>query len=380
MLRILFTTDVREAASTCLNAASLASLNDLPDVQIDMFNRRYADYDVVLFMGYDPAVQEARSANPDALIGVVDPRPSVLPDSGGADFIVANGLEMRDWYLQSTPNVHVRYIYPILSDLSKAPASDDVIRIGYHGNKIHLLEMSPRITTALENLAESRQVEFWAVYNIDKVGKWCEGALGPSKVSVRHIQWSEAAYDELAHVDIGIVPNVIPPPRRAYNWGRRYTRAFNADSTDFLLRFKATSNPGRIFVFAQLGIPVVADMFPSALQTITDGVNGFVCHSAAAWGAALAALADSSELRNRLGESLRNSFERFAAPAEQNRRLVAFLQGLSPCRDGHLRCGANRAVTQPGRNGSLAQGMARRLKRLVAGIAWDRDKDRGALG
>ena len=43
---------------------------------------------------------------------------------------------------------------------------------------------------------------------------------------------------------------------------------FNESSDDYLTRFKILTNPGRIFTFSINKIPVIADMFPSALHLL----------------------------------------------------------------------------------------------------------------
>ena len=80
--------------------------------------------------------------------------------------------------------------------------------IGYHGNKIHLTAMYPKITSALALLAEDFNIEFWAVYDVG-LGRWNIGV--PKGLKVRHIQWHENVYsEEMANIDIGIVPSTMP--------------------------------------------------------------------------------------------------------------------------------------------------------------------------
>ena len=55
-MRILFSTDSVNQISTQINVPNYARLGELEGVSIDFFNRNYADYDVVLFMGYDARV------------------------------------------------------------------------------------------------------------------------------------------------------------------------------------------------------------------------------------------------------------------------------------------------------------------------------------
>ena len=301
-MKFLFTTTKANAPSTILNQGLLEGLGSMDGVSIDFNNRDYAAYDVVLFMGYDHDIEAARRVKPSLLIGVIDPRPPQKKQPIGADFILANGIEMKDWYLGFTRHVFQYFIYPSFPPRRKVHTETDTVKIGYHGNRIHLTAMFPRITRALEMVAEEHRIELHAMYNIRELGKWEEYRPPLPSLSIRHVQWDPAGYENvMANMDIGIVPNLIPIPKADQVKTAAGTSAnrFNEHPSDYLLRFKTTSNPGRIFVFAQFGVPVVADMFPSALQVIDDGQNGCVCYGTDAWRTALKMLAENPNLRTR---------------------------------------------------------------------------------
>lgn len=116
-----------------------------------------------------------------------------------------------------------------------------------------------------------------------------------------------------------VFKRILPPINR---------NIYNAHDTDYVIRYKATSNPGRIFVFVQFGIPVVADMFPSALQFIDNEINGFVCYSTEAWYRALKQLADNPVLRTEFAQRMMKKFKESAAPKILNERLVKFINDL----------------------------------------------------
>ena len=69
------------------------------------------DFSTLLIMGYAleslPLLKQERS---DLRIGVVDPRPTFVHQPVGCDFILANGIEMMDWYCRFTSNI---FFYPI---------------------------------------------------------------------------------------------------------------------------------------------------------------------------------------------------------------------------------------------------------------------------
>lgn len=327
-MKILFTTDNTNAPSTLLNAGLLKRLNAMDGVRIDFFNRNYKEYDAVLFMGYDPDIKGARQAGKNIKIGVIDPRPGFKTQPVGVDFILANGIEMKDWCLRFTPNIHIYHIYPVLNQKIRGHKKSDKVVLAYHGNKVHLESMHPVITTAIEMLAKEYAVELHAMYNAEKLGRWSKGL--PRNAAINHIQWSEENYERfMSKADIGIVPNLLPVKRLVKGISTVLLgKAHKEEDSDYLLRFKTTSNAGRIFVFAQYGIPVVSDMFPSALQIIEDNVDGFVCRSTEAWHSALKRLAASEGLRSAIGEAMLDKFKKKFSPDIMNKGLIDFIKSL----------------------------------------------------
>ena len=113
-------------------------------------------------------------------------------------------------------------------------------------------------------------------------------------------------------VDIGIVPSLLPVAgglatlrRTAFDDPRLAYEPF-----DHLVRFKASTNAGRIYPFARLQLPVIADFTPSNAQFIRDGETGFLAAGRHGWYEALALLAEDAVLRERLGKALGEAFDR----------------------------------------------------------------------
>jgi glycosyltransferase involved in cell wall biosynthesis len=330
-MRILFATNAVHNVSTQLNVPNYAKLNELEGVSIDFYNRNYADYDVILFMGYDPHVAEARAMKPSLKIGVIDIRPSSLNASLGADFVIANGFEMQDWLSDYFEKIFIYPIYPQIKALQKQHVQRQPLIIGYHGNKVHLTAVIPHVSAALEKLAEQHKIELWAIYDVKNLGKISPELCDPNRVPVRYIQWSSDVYEkELAQADIGIVPSEVPihDEKVAKEKIISHSSRYQPHESDYLVRYKNTSNAGRIYVFSQMGIPVVAGLTPSASQAIKHGVNGYLAHSVGGWYSALKKLADSVEHRNQLGNKLYEVFQAEVSVDILNRNLIDFIQNL----------------------------------------------------
>jgi hypothetical protein len=332
-VRILFTTRHESAVSTQINLTNFERLAEVDGVNFAAFRRDYQNFDIVLFMGYDPCVAEVREVNPDAKIGVVDVRPTILDLAQGADFLVSNGPEMSAMAARYFSNV---FEYPIYQEakhtrVSKKEETARVV-ITYHGNRAHAVSMFPHVTRALEELAREVPLELQLIFNREKLSDIPARYL-PRDVEIKIINWYEDVYDhEIAEADIGIAPNLTPMHQRARAMRDTAPRdaAFGAHETEFLHRYKCTSNAGRILAFAQHGIPVVADMHPSSAQIIFNGENGYLASDSYSWYQALRALSVDQERRRRMGRMLRRTFdERYRIP-DINQRFVGFLRALPP--------------------------------------------------
>ena len=286
-------------------------------------------FDAVMLTGFDPLPPSFRQRADDAVLVVIEPRATQRRDLSGYDLAVYNGFETRDWFAGSTLSDLIYAVYPVTPSPLAAKAREDepegTLIVGYHGNTRHLDAMVPRITDALSQMAQDRPVALWAMYNLKTRGQWQWPLRAHPPFTVRHIQFSEDNYARyMAHVDIGLVPQLMPVRNSAIlryligSFGRRY----NERRHDFFMRFKETTNIGRVLVFAQYGVPVISDMTPSAMALLDEEVTGFTACHTAGWKRALQHLAESQQLRERLGANLRERWKTLYAPEIQNQRLL----------------------------------------------------------
>lgn len=294
--------------------------------------KNYSRFDLALFMSPDADPVGARRQNSRLRCGIMVPMtdyPLLQVNARAADFLLVGSIEARDEQLQYNENIFIYYHFPELAPQIKRHASKQPVIIGYHGNLQHLTTFHPHINQALGRLFKKIPIELWVVYNGKKYGRW---QRLPDQVPVRHIQWTNSVYQtQLAHCDIGIVNNTIPQ-----SVGLRHLvtepmiRYFNAQvppyrAHDTLVRFKYATNPGRIYPFVQLGIPVVADFAPSMSQFIRDGHSGFIAHSAAGWYQAFHQLASDPSLRQRCADNLRSYIDDHYSLNQNFDRLNRFL-------------------------------------------------------
>ena len=292
----------------------------------------YERYDVAVFLGYDHELEEARRANPAIRIGLSDPKQSRrewIEAARAADFLLVGSVEQREAFLRLNANVFVLYMFPLVEARERIHVAAERTVVAYHGNRVHLESMRETVRIALDELGRGRQVELVAVYDVAGAGPASDACLpNPTLVPTRHVQWSpEALVTELSRADIGIVPNLLPirDPRGALRRTALPEPWLAYEPFDHLLRLKASSNPNRLYPFARLGVPVVADLTPSFAQFVLDGVSGYLAHSARGWLRALELLADSPASRTTMAAELRARID--AAERRQVPDLLAFLQG-----------------------------------------------------
>lgn len=335
-MKIILTSSKKNAASFIFYSESLKKINDsFPDITFETSNTPsrvdYGGFDVALFMGYDEESTLAKQQNKDIITGILDPRTGQKNSFQNVDLIVANDIESKDYFSQFSDNIVIYHTYPSVPEKQACPIDTNKLILGYHGNKIHLDAMYPRITEAIERLNRDIDVELWAMYNIKKLGKWNRPEKQSFKFAVRHIQYSEQNYAKyMAHSDIGLTPQLIPVSKNRilmYLLGT-FNNEYNEHNDTYLLRFKETTNRGRHLIFAQYGIPVVSDMTPSASDFIDYGASGFVAHHTESWYQALLYLANNTEQRAKMGKSLKNKYLNTALPRIQNQYLISFLNKI----------------------------------------------------
>lgn len=295
--------------------------------------KNYEGYDLIFFFAPESEVKKARKQNSKALIGILDPKLNNRKDeleAKEADFLLVSSLEQQEFALKFNLNVQVFNWFLPMGPKEKIHTKKDKIIIGYHGNKIHLNCFIHHIKDALEKIKNSGyDIELYAIYNIEKLGYW---KIGVPDISVKHVQWERETYCEyLYNCDIGIVPNILPVSNQRANILTRlasHPLSFNYNKNDYFLRFKFNSNPNRFYEFSQLGIPVVADMYPSACQVIQHGSSGFLAYSSTGWYNALLKLIESPELRNECANNLRKHVDLNISPEQNFLRLKNLINNL----------------------------------------------------
>ena len=313
MARIVVNTEYSGAATVTLVDELVPRLEAAGHTVVRNDWDNYGHYDIACFMSKDSAVRIAQAQNPNIVTVIMDPKLVAghrNAENVAADLLVVTSLEQREAMLPLNTSTFVYHSFPNMRPKTKEHSAKKTTIIGYHGNREHLVCFAPAINAALDSLASEHSIELWVMYNIANLGKWTRGL--PQRVRVRHIQWSEEAYyTELAQADIGICNNHIPVGSRvaqlaARRWLYRpgLRKGYPYRPNDYLLRYKYSTNPSRIYVFGMLGIPAISDFTPSSNQLIRDGHSGYIVHGTAGWRNAIDRLIRQPQLRTTMSQNL----------------------------------------------------------------------------
>ena len=286
----------------------------------------YSNYDVALFMGGSNDAVHAKKINSNIICGIVDPRLLSVDQFKGIDILIVNGIESQVFF---NANNLTSFVYPVYPDVPSAitnkSINEDGLILGYHGNKVHLEGMFPRITDAIKRLNKEVPIRLFAMYNIKDLGESKLITSDKLGFPVKHIQYSFANYAKYISIsDIGLAPQFLNT--RLERFVSYLYKMMRRDGYNYFLSYKATTNLGRHFVFCQYGIPVVSDATPSAADFIINGENGFLSYSTDSWFNALQRLSQNEQLRKEIGRKGFITWNSKYTHDNLNNKLLDFLK------------------------------------------------------
>jgi hypothetical protein len=320
-----------------------------PDFSIGTFRILVHDFGLALReIGHD--VQLHRSVGttrPDAVViyGKGDVKTKVAGDSriSGAislsgdstqrfDFSIVNSIEEKksvEHLCQETVIVNlVERMYEGV--VLKQHKSSEVFKIGYHGSYTHLSKLGDDgFADAFRTLALERgeNVRLSCVTNDAGITQQVLTSIGIPMDYVDNHAWRfETAKDVILQSDVGILPNMTPLMSNSSLMSLVDSRN-GIYNTDYAYRFKNKSNPGRSFVFIQLGIPVITDLTPSMMPMYYDEKCGAVATTKQTWLNALDRFRDPEE-RTRVAVCAASRFKDLYNIKNDANNLIAAIERI----------------------------------------------------
>lgn len=145
-------------------------------------------------------------------------------------------------------------------------------------------------------------------------------------INIEDVQWSlNTIEDKISECDIGICPGISPVSKlqkKMFFLQSLYSTVKVGNSNDYLVRYKCSSNAGRSFVFHQLGLPVVSDVFPEAYHILMKSNCGYIAHNQKSWEYSLLRLCSSANHRQFIANNARNEFDRLYSAKEHATSMI----------------------------------------------------------
>jgi len=179
-----------------------------------------------------------------------------------------------------------------------------VLTIGIHGSYTHVPKLSYGFIDAVEEINNENPGTFkiLSISNQPKNALNFFNRMGISKTELQCKEWEYLTFlHEIEQMDIGVVCNTSDLTKMHPELDNIFDPEVGLYKSDYAIRFKNKSNPGRAFVFFQSGIPIIADMTPSHFPMLFDAECGFLASNKESWKNALNKLRDA-KLRQGMAE------------------------------------------------------------------------------
>ena len=182
--------------------------------------------------------------------------------------------------------------------------SDDAVVLGYFsGSRAHDSDFETIVPVLIDLLARYDNLRLRIGGHVDLPSEFAPYA---SRIDVSRFLSYSAYLDVLRRVDINLVP-LVPDGFNDCKSAIRYLEA------------------------SLCGIPTVATAIGQFTELVTEGENGFLCRGEDQWLAAVGALVDSREKRERMGASARNHVMQTQRLTDTDRPELLQAVGLGEC-------------------------------------------------
>lgn len=215
------------------------------------------------------------------------------------DFSIVNSIEEKKSVEHlSQETVIINLVELMYKDsLRKIHSERPEFVVGYHGSYTHLPKLRHGFVEAFNfMISNGLPIRLRCMTNDSRMSMDIlkNAGMPMDRVDLKDWQY-DIAKEYIAQSDVGILPNLTTTEFTKFN------TVEGTYNTDYSYRFKNKSNPGRSFVFIQLGIPVITDLTPSMMPIYYDETAGAVATNAFTWVKALHRFMDPQERNSAAG-------------------------------------------------------------------------------
>lgn len=263
---------IRDSERRDIQSKIVFNLNDIDD-----------DADIVILSKslYRQA-SNIRSHFPNKKIGAINVDSDYFNED--IDFVIVGSIEEYT-SLSNYKNVFIVDLVEekFMNSERKIHTDKNELVVGYHGHHPHLFKFFPFLKEAIEKLDKEISIRLKVIIG-DKNFKWELGKPDIKNLDIMY--YSDIDVEkEIKTFDVGVVPNVCD--LRIFENFNQISQTKNLEiglnTTDYFMRFKNKTNPGRAYVFYQLGIPVIHDLSPSSFALVQKTGKVSFAHDSNSW-------------------------------------------------------------------------------------------------
>lgn len=279
---------------------------------------------IVLGKSYYKNVDKVRKLHPNKKIGAINV--DVDYQNKNIDFVIVGSVEEYT-SLSFYDNVFIVDLIEqkFMKKEIKIHKQKENLVIGYHGHHPHLFKFFPFLKSAIENVNADVNVILKVIIG-DKNFQWLHGKPDIDNIEILYYDQVDVS-KVIKTFDIGVVPNVLD--MRVFEGFKTIANSKNLEiginTTDYFLRYKNKTNPGRAYVLYQHGIPVIHDMSPSSYAFMQETGLYSCAHDSLSW---------EKEIRKFLNPDERNKHARafydiFHKRFSEENRINNFLNNIN---------------------------------------------------
>ena len=275
------------------------------------------------------------------IIGRLEPRGASKLNFENYNFIINNSLESQDYFAYSNLDSFILPTFPQYQQENfKKINNKQTLVLGYHGNCIHIVGLMKRIYKELINYSNNKnQRIILKIMSNKKIFKrhfpiWYFNNIKNSKdknnFKIDFFDYDPSFMSEfMSDIDIGICPQLIPFKNNIFTKviSPRIKKFFQAKNHNVTLRYKETSNIGRLAIFSQFKIPVISDPCPSSCSIIGMNEAGLIALSEKQWIKSIDHL-NNNQIGSKMGFALNKRVNDLYSDSVLYRSLINFLENL----------------------------------------------------
>jgi len=280
------------------------------------------DVDIIILCksAYNLASQVKKNF-PEKILGAIN-----IPcnyDNKDIDFVIVGSIEE---YTSMSLYKNV-FIYPLIErkyeniELFDHKESE-TFNLCFHGHYPHLFKFEPFLKEAIEYFDQNIKKVKIKVITANKEFNW---KAGRPNVDIEMFNYDENFVNIVQSCDVGIVPNITDTRLFVKDLEKIISTEYGLYDTDFFIRMKNKTNPGRSYVFYQLGLPVIHDLSPSSFELMCKTGYNICAHDTRSYLREMKRLLDKN-FRNEVAKKNKDVFQNFYSRKYYAEKMIKFIK------------------------------------------------------